>query len=106
MAPSDYDDTPTNVRLSQGGKPKKSVHHTLTSGIPSMLRGVPRRARLGEVDLPDLTDLRDLHALIETTLADTIAELRADGTYSWADIGRALGVTRQSAQMTYGREAK
>lgn len=96
------DDTPLNVRRSQGGHPKKSVHHTLTSGIPSMLRGVARRAELGEVDVTDLADLRALHDHIEAAMADTIAVLRRDG-YSWGDIGRALGTTRQSAQMTYGR---
>ena len=95
-------DTPINIRLSQGGKPKKSVHHTLTSGVPSMLRGVARRARLGEVDPDDLAALRALHDTIEEAMGATIAVLRDQG-YSWADVGRALGVTRQTAQATYGK---
>jgi len=90
-----------NVRLSQGGHPKKSVHHTLTSAIPSMLRGVAKRARLGEVDVTDLAALKALHEVVDRAMVDTIAVLRADG-YSWGDVGRALGVTRQTAQAVYG----
>jgi hypothetical protein len=94
-------DTSLNVRLSQGGKPKKSVHHTLSSAIPSMLRGVARRAELGEVDVTDLAELKALHEHVERAMVDTIVVLRRDG-YSWADVGRALGVTRQTAQAVYG----
>jgi hypothetical protein len=96
------DDTPTNIRLSQGGKPKKSVRHTLTSGVPSMLRSIPRRARLGEVDIDDLAALKALHDVVDEALVDTVAELRHQHGYSWADVGRALGVTRQTAQAVYG----
>ena len=94
---------PTNIRLGQGGKPVKSVHHTLTSGIPWVLRNLPKRAeRWEEVQPDDLADLRALHDVIEEAMGATIAVLRDQG-YSWGDIGAALGVTRQSAQMTYGR---
>lgn len=40
---------------------------------------------------------------LEARIRSNVQNARAQGA-SWADIGRALGVTRQAAQMRYGRD--
>lgn len=40
---------------------------------------------------------------VEDEIAGTVADMRAAGTYSWAQIGNALGVSKQAAQQRYGR---
>jgi len=92
-----------NTRKSQGGHAKKSVRSTFAGAIPRILRSLPRRAELGEVDVDDLAFLRDLHAVLDQTTAEVIDRLRAsDDPPSWGQIGRALGVTRQTAEALYG----
>lgn len=92
-----------NVRRNAAGNPVKSVAHTL-SGVRSILRSLPRRVELFEVNETDLAALNALHTDIEQALADCVRRMRAHRdwrgrpTTSWADIGRALGMTRQSAQ--------
>lgn len=90
-----------NVRLNAAGNPVKSVPHTL-SGVRSMLRSLPRRVGLFEFDTPDLARLNELHSVIDAVMAECVRQLRSQGD-SWADIGRELGITRQSAQERFGR---
>lgn len=95
-------------RIGQGGNPVKTVPHTI-SGVASIIRSVPRRVQYGEVDLPDLVRLHDLHDVVEQALGDTVRALydERDETgrryHSWTDIGRALGITRQAARQRFER---
>jgi hypothetical protein len=83
--------------------PVKSVEHSLTA-LRSIVRGLPRRAQLGEVDTVDLATMRTLRDDIDTAIADTVAVLLDQGA-NYGDIGRALGMTRQGARQLYGRPA-
>lgn len=57
--------------------------------------------RVGDADPEDLEQLLELREVVEEAIADAIAGQRANG-FSWAQIARGLGVTRQAAQMRYG----
>jgi hypothetical protein len=60
--------------------------------------------RVGDADVEMLRGLADLPGLVEGLLTETVERLRTGHGYSWADIGRALGITRQAAQQRFGRQ--
>lgn len=51
--------------------------------------------------LEDLTHVRRERAYLKTREAALVAQARRDG-HSWATIGRALGITKQACQRTFG----
>ena len=59
-----------------------------------VLRGYGRRIAAGDIDA--ITELRQLAEEVESALGRAVIGLRLLG-YSWAEIGKRLGVTRQSA---------
>lgn len=61
--------------------------------------------RVGDADIDMLTGLADLPRTVEDLLAVTVHRLRDEHGYSWTDIGRALGITKQSAHQRFGRQA-
>lgn len=64
-------------------------------------RIVARFAARAGSDIDMLPVLRDIQDEIDTLMRASIAKVQTDG-YSWADIARRLGVTRQAAQQRYG----
>ena len=65
------------------------------------IRAYARRIAAGDIDA--LGDAAFLSAQLDTAIKTAISGLRQRG-YSWADIGRQLGVTRQAAQQRWGGE--
>ena len=65
------------------------------------IRAFGRRIAAGDIDA--LADAAFLSAQLDTVIKTAITGLRQRG-YSWADIGRQLGVTRQAAQQRWGGE--
>lgn len=65
-----------------------------------IVRGLARRA--GH-NLDTLSALSMVADMADALLSDAVLELRSDPSApaSWADIGRALGVTRQAAQQRF-----
>jgi hypothetical protein len=61
--------------------------------------------RIGQGDIDALADAAFLSAQLDATIKTAITGLRARG-YSWADIGRQLGVTRQAAQQRWGGDTE
>ena len=72
--------------------------------VRRMVRAYGRRVAEGAGDIAELGPLAQLSADVDAIIADTVTGLRAAG-YSWTDVGRELGVTRQAAQQKYGRTA-
>lgn len=74
-----------------------------TGQFLAMLRRMLRAAakRVGEGDEPELAQLADLRAELDMAIGHAITAQRANGR-SWADIGFALGISRQAAQQRYG----
>jgi hypothetical protein len=66
------------------------------------IRAFGRRIAAGDIDA--LADAAFLAAQLDTTIQTAVSGLRDRG-YSWADIGRQLGVTRQAAQQRWGGDA-
>src|SRR5690349_7272206 len=62
--------------------------------------------RVGDADVELLRGLADLSGVINDLLTDTVHRLRDDHGYSWADVGRALGTTRQSAHERFRRQGR
>lgn len=60
--------------------------------------------RVADRDIEALAGLADLGKLVDSYALLAVANLRspAGGGYSWAEIGRVLGITRQAAQQRYG----
>jgi DNA-directed RNA polymerase specialized sigma24 family protein len=59
-----------------------------------VLRAYGRRIAQGDIDA--ITELSTLFGEVESALGSAVLGLRLLG-YSWAEIGKRLGVTRQSA---------
>lgn len=53
--------------------------------------------RVAEGDLEDLTEMLDVARMVDDAIDEAVAGLRAQG-WSWAKIGAAVGITKQSAQ--------
>lgn len=67
-----------------------------------MARAMARRAADG--DLEALSAMRDARAALDAAMAEAARGARAFG-YSWGEIGRELGITRQAAQQRFGQES-
>jgi len=88
-----------NWRPGQKVRMRKSVAHTIT-GAMSMLRSAAARA---DFDLPDLGELAAL-GLPTELLAIGVTNLRRRH-HSWAEIGDALGTSREAAYQRFNRLA-
>ncbi|MFC4050054.1 hypothetical protein ACFOY4_10195 [Actinomadura syzygii] len=64
-----------------------------------ILRAYSRRIATGDVEA--LACLAEVADELATATHDAVTGLRAYG-YSWADIARPLGITRQAAQQRWG----
>lgn len=71
--------------------------------VRRMIRAYARR--VVDADEVDLAALVELRTEVEEAIAVAVAGQRASYGRSWADIARALGVSRQAVQMRYGRKA-
>ena len=59
--------------------------------------------RVGEGDPIDLAQLVALRKEFERIEVEAVAMMRERYGYSWSEIGRDLGISRQAAQQFYGR---
>lgn len=58
--------------------------------------------RIAESDPAALGDLLALRQAVDTALDEAVVGLRGAG-FSWGEIGREVGMTRQAAQQRWGR---
>ena len=58
--------------------------------------------RVADADPEDLAELLALRETVDAAIAAAVEGQRA--RYSWQQIGRGLGTTRQAAQMRYGSQ--
>lgn len=57
--------------------------------------------RVSHNDPADLAELVEVQRAVEQTIRESVQGLR-DAGFSWADIGSAVGITRQAAQQRWG----
>lgn len=67
--------------------------------IRRVLRAYTRRVATGDVEA--LADMNRLATDLDQAITDAVTGLRACG-YSWTEISRPLGITRQAAQQRWG----
>jgi hypothetical protein len=67
--------------------------------VRRMIRSHGRK--VGDADPEDLVDLVALRDVVDAAIADAVQGQR-DAGFSWAQIGRGLGMTRQAAQQRFG----
>lgn len=74
--------------------------------VEDFLTRIIKRAgvRVADGDPTDLAALVAARAAMDEAIVVAVAGMRERYGYSWADIGRELGITRQAAQATYGRK--
>ncbi|WP_248579885.1 hypothetical protein [Nocardioides sp. InS609-2] len=79
-----------------------------TAEFAAMLRrmcaSLGRRFDGGDGDVPDLAEFATVRKALDEAEHAAVAALRRRYGYSWAQVARPLGTTRQAAQMRYGRE--
>lgn len=68
--------------------------------LARMIRAYARR--VGDGDPVDLERMVELRALFDEAIGLAVDGQRS-AEFSWREIGEALGTTKQSAQITYGR---
>lgn len=89
------------VREVRGPGGPASDSHTYLQFVRRTLRAYSRRVVDGDTD--DLRDLAGLAAEVDAMIRATIMGLReGPAQLTWAQIGDALGVSRQGAQQRYG----
>jgi hypothetical protein len=72
--------------------------------VGSFLPRIIRRAgvRVGEDGPAELPGLLAARAELDEAIVTAIADMRERYGFSWSEIARELGTTRQAAQATYG----
>ena len=85
-----------NARLTPRGRVVENDEFTAFGR--RVLRAAGRRIAAGDVD--GLPALAALSAELDAAIGDAVVGLRAAG-YSWGDIARRLGVTRQAAHQRW-----
>jgi hypothetical protein len=89
--------------MSVKGRLTRAKRERETPEYAGMVRRIIRAhgRRVGDADPEDLAELVAMAETLEEAIAAAVAGQRANG-FSWAAIGRGLGITRQAAQMHYG----
>lgn len=82
------------------------MSQTETDKFGAFVRRVTRAygRRVADRDIEALAGLAQLRTDVDAVIAASVAGL-LDAGYSWADIGRSLGMTRQGAFQRYGKRA-
>jgi DNA-directed RNA polymerase specialized sigma24 family protein len=81
-------------RLTRNRRSRHVENDEYAAFARRVLRAYSRRIASGDIDA--ITELNSLFEEVEASLGRAVLGLRLLG-YSWAEIGKRLGVTRQSA---------
>jgi hypothetical protein len=95
----DEPDPAVKPRLTPARRRKVVENDDYAAFARRIIRAFGRRIEAGDIDA--LADVAFLSAQLDHTIRESVTGLRQRG-YSWADIGRQLGVTRQAAQQRWG----
>lgn len=78
-------------------------HSEFVAFAGRILRAAERR--MSAADPADLAELVELRAHVDRAISNSVRAVHDSGS-SWAEIGSALGVSRQAAQQRYGAQGK
>ncbi len=96
-------DSDVKPGLTAKRRPRVIENDDYAAFLRRAIRAFGRRIAAGDIDA--LADASFLSAQLDTAIKNAVTGLRQRG-YSWADIGRQLGVTRQAAQQRWGGEVE
>lgn len=90
---------------------RRERRHVETSEFHEFTRRIIRAyaARVAAQDIEALAGLAQIHREVEDAMRLAVANLHGDpqaGRYSWTDIGRVLGVSRQAARQRFAGDVE
>jgi len=103
LSTPDGDKNTVNTSLTPVTPRKPVDNREFAAFARRIVRAYARRVASG--DLGALTDLVALAAIVNDATGQAVEGLRELG-YSWADIGRSLGMSKQAAQQRWGGERR
>jgi hypothetical protein len=88
-------------KLLTPNRPRRVVENDeYAAFIGRVMRAYSRRVAAGDIEA--IANMTALAAQLDNAITNAVTSLREVG-YSWADIARPLGVTRQAAQQRWGQ---
>ncbi len=104
---ADYRNAQATVRDPLTPRRKRSRRPIEPTDYAAMMRRMIRAygRRVADADVEDLADMLAVRAELDAAIAFAVRTSRERWGRSWADIGRAAGVTRQTAHERWGGEA-
>jgi hypothetical protein len=88
--------------LTPGHPKRETTNEEYIAMLRRLLRSLSRR--VGDADLVALGEMAGLRDELDGHIIDAVARLRHDvQPASWAEIGRAFGISRQAAQERFGK---
>ncbi|MFI0454140.1 hypothetical protein [Actinomadura sp. 6N118] len=93
-----------NMALTPEPLRKRPRHVVENDDYVAFLRRIIRAysRRIASGDIEAIADAVQLSQELDDAIAQAVHGLRSDWGYSWADIARPLGITRQAAQQRWG----
>ena len=77
------------------------THELTLSDVRRILRGMGKR--IGDGDIARLAEVRSLRSDLDAIEAEMVRSLRSPRwNYTWDEIGRELGISKQAAQQRWG----
>ena len=90
---------PVNKSLTPKRRRRVVENDEYAAFLRRVLRAYSRRVGAGDIEA--VAEMTDLARQLDDIIQDAITSLREHG-YSWADIARPLGISRQAAQQRWG----
>ena len=100
MAPASERRSGVSRSLTPKRRRRVTENDDYAAFLQRVIRAYSRRIASGDIDA--LTGMTGLSADLDAAIGEAITALRSRHGYSWADIGRRLGITRQAAQKRWG----
>jgi hypothetical protein len=92
-----------NATLTPNRRRRVVENDEYAAFVRRIIRAYARRVASGDIEA--LTDLATVATEVNNAITDAVTGLRGYG-YSWAEIARPLGVTRQAAQQRFGGDPR
>ena len=104
MTPTTHEHDPDVNTALTPKRPRRTVENDEYAAFARrVIRAYARRVASGDIEA--LTAMTALAADLDAAISQAVTGLREFG-YSWADIARPLGITRQAAQQRWGGDPR
>lgn len=90
-----------NQPLSRKRPKRITTNEKYASFAYRILKGYGARVKDG--DIMDLADLLEFQEAVDEVVRDSVKGIMENGSYSWGEIGKLRGMSRQGARQKWGR---